>query len=109
MQHPMRLDMNAQIGSTFVAAAPREVTLDDETDPSPPPPPPPDSSNTSVGSVGSDSAPFGSDSAPFRSGGRTFDEEGIVSTILGAKKSVSLAVMNFLPLSIYSPPAETVW
>ena len=40
---------------------------------------------------------------------RTFDEQGLVNTILSATESVSLSVMDFNPSNLYAPPAQAVW
>ena len=41
--------------------------------------------------------------------GRTWDQDALVSTINGAQRSISLSVMDFIPSSLYTPPAATLW
>jgi phospholipase D3/4 len=41
--------------------------------------------------------------------GRTWDQDALVSTIMGAERSVSLSVMDFIPSSLYTPPAAPLW
>jgi len=43
------------------------------------------------------------------SNGRTWDQDSLVSTINGARTSVSLSVMDFIPSSLYAKPEAPMW
>jgi phospholipase D3/4 len=99
-ERPMQATLNGQACNLFISGSPQEVlpvdhgTGDDDTAAR--------SGAARSGAAGSGAAGSGAAGSGAVSHMRTWDQDGIVKTILDAKTTVSLSVMDFIPNSLYN-------